>query len=378
MIKYTSSYNFLCTKGGRLLPPYFYTIKVLFLIATVMQFSCATPAQITRESSSPIKPGWIEKPPHENEVLYFVGISSSASTLEEGQRAALKDAMTEISNYLGSKIESVFESYITEVERDLSQQILSKSSAVVQGAKVEDLYYEKMVRTEKNFKLEKYDVYVLVSFLKEEAIKELNRQEKEKQEKVKIAYDYLLKGQVKEKERRYSAARRFYNQGLAAMATVEDIIEIDNGNIKNNKELQLRLKTQLQDVNTRLSKVALSINIEGPPQAIQTFNSNFAYALSEHGFTVTDEPATIKIIGEVTASKSSYVMNNYAYYAKGSVSAKRTSDHQLLAVYPFKVKGFHRSKDQAALNALAEAGIEAGNALSIMILKNEKMKKSAE
>ncbi|GMQ79740.1 MAG: hypothetical protein BMS9Abin03_173 [Thermodesulfobacteriota bacterium] len=56
------------------------------------------------------------------------------------------------------------------------------------------------------------------------------------------------------------------------------------------------------------------------------------------------------------------------------VSTQRTLDKQIVAEYPFKVKGSHRSKKQAALEALAEAGLEAGRELSKMILKKETMK----
>jgi hypothetical protein len=86
-----------------------------------------------------------------------------------------------------------------------------------------------------------------------------------------------------------------------------------------------------------------------------------------------DLPA-IKITGNVFVSESSYTLNNYFFYAEGSVSAKRTLDKQIIAGHFFKVKGSHRSKKQAALKALEEAGLEAGDELSKMILEKETMK----
>ena len=345
--------------------------KGLFCIIAFMmlQFSCTPAARIVREASSPTKPGWLEKPMQESEKLYFVGIDSTADTLEEGQQGAYKDALDKISSYLGIRIESSFSSYISEEERDINQEISSKSSSLVKGAKVEDSYYEKLVRTENNLRTENYDVYVLVSFSKREALKESNRQKKEKKDKVKIAYDSLLKGMAKEKRQSYYDARKFYTQGLKLIADIEDIVGLENGAIKSSKELELKLETALEDINIKLSQVALSVKVKGSSKAKQLFNSSLAAGLYDKGFTVTNKTAAIKIVGNVSVSKGGFVMDNHFYYANGSVSAKRGSDGHVLAVYPLKVKGFHRSPDQAAMKALENAGGEAGNALAEMILQ---------
>jgi hypothetical protein len=127
-------------------------------------------------------------------------------------------------------------------------------------------------------------------------------------------------------------------------------------------------------VNLYLSRVQLSINIDGSTQSKQTFISNFVTSLNKHGYTITDSLPAIKITGNIFVSESSYVLNNYFFYAEGSVSAKRTLDKQIIAEYFFKVKGSHQLKKQASLNALEEAGVEAGHELSKMILEKETMK----
>lgn len=349
--------------------------RLIFLLVILLQMSCAVPPQIIRERSSSVKPEWIESLPQDNETLYFIGIKTSAETLEDGMKAAIRNAMSNISDFMGIKIESVFEDYISEVEQKLIYQIKSKSSATVRGAQVVDSYYEKMMRIDKNFKIEKYDVYVLVKFSKAEIVNEIERQQKIKQENIKTAYGFYLNGINKENQKKYYDARRYYKQALTVVDSLEEVLKISgNTDIKNSDDLRLSLQAHLKNVTLYLSRVELSINIDGATQSKQTFISNFVASLNKHGYTITDRRPAIKITGNVIVSESSYILNNYFFYAQGSVSAKRTVDKQIIAEYFFKVKGSHHLKNQAALNALEEAGLEAGHELSKIILEKETMK----
>lgn len=372
-------YGFIVYGMGRTksVLPLFFQTALLFLFVALIQYGCATPAEIKREASLPVKPIWIKKPPHSEDTLYFIGISSSSESLEKGQNAALKNAMSEISNYMGSRIESVFKSYITEIESELSSQMKSESTALVKGAKVIDSYYEKIIRIDKNFRMEKYDVYLLVSFSMKEVKKELMRQQKEKLEKVNMAYKYYLTGLSDEKKRKFYNARRAFNQAMTLIAQIKDVVEIEGKDVKNSEELNFHLNNHLQYITSQLLRVSLSIRVSGSEKFEKVFISNFRFSLGKYGFTITNEESAFEISGDVSVSGSSYLMNNYVYYAEGSISVERTSDHQVVATYAFKTKGFHRQKKQAALNALAEAGIEAGNALSGLVWEKEKVGKVA-
>lgn len=346
---------------------------ILAALVLVTLISCAAPTLIIRETSSPKRPGWIESPQRGEETLYFVGIKTSAETLEEGRNAAIQDAMSKIGDFLGSKIESQFEEYLSDVEERLMHQIKSKSSATVKGAQVVDSYHEKMVRMDKNFRIEKYDVYVLVSFSKSEIEREIERRRRIKEETLKTAYDYYEKGVSRERERSYYEAQRYYNHALSLLESLDEvIINTEDQDIQKNDKLRLNLQASLKRVTSFLSRIELSIEISGPPNGEQIFTSSLISELNKHGFTITDRLPAIRITGKVYVWESSYAMNNYFFYAQGSLSAQRTSDRQIVAHYPFKVKGVHRFKKQAALNALAEAGLKAGEELSEMIFKKER------
>lgn len=342
------------------------------LLFVLLQFSCSTPAQIIREGSSTVKPGWITHPPQQEDSLYFVGISTGAETLEQGQEAATKNAVAKIAGFLSTRVQSTFEEQTTEIEQNLKQQITAKSTASVLGAHLVDSYHEKLVRIDKKFRLEKYDVYVLINFPKGQIEKELARQQDEKTQKVKTAYAFYLKGKDKEKERSYADAKGFYKQALDTQNDLEDVVVLDQGGIKNSNELSLLVKAGLQNTVSQMRRLALSVNVDGLEKADQAFRSNFAASLERHGFNMAQEDPTIEILGEVSVSKSGFVMNNFVYYAEGSLSAVRKSDRKVIATIPFKTKGFHQSKEQAALNAISEAGTEAGENVAKILLEKEK------
>lgn len=291
--------------------------------------------------------------------------------MEQGQEAAIKDAMAKIANFLGTNVKSTFEEHSTEIEQHLKQQITTKSTANVLGAHLVDSYHEKLVRVDKKFRLEKYGVYVLVSFPKSQVERELTRQQQEKTEKAKMAYEFYLKGKNKEKTKAYTEARGFYNQAIEILSHLEEVVALDQAEAKNSEELQSLVKTGLQETTSRMRRLLLSVRINGPGKNDQIFRSNLAASLGKHGFTVTEEEPTIEILGELSTSESGFVMSNFVYYAEGSISAMRQQDRQTIATVPIKAKGFHQTKQQAALNAIAEAGTEAGEKLAKILLEKE-------
>ena len=71
-------------------------ISLIFVLVIMLLMSCAAPTQIIRERSTSVKPEWIESLPQDNKALYFIGIKTSAETLEDGMKAAIRNAMSNI------------------------------------------------------------------------------------------------------------------------------------------------------------------------------------------------------------------------------------------------------------------------------------------
>jgi len=350
----------------------FYAKSIIILFFSIVALSACVKSSNTKEASAKAKPNWIDHPPQSDELLYFVGISTAANTLEDGQSVALNNALTKVSGFLGSKVNSVYEGYFTEMETNLKEQIKSKTSATVRGAQVVDSYHEKekIKGKDKDSENEKFDVYVLVSFSKEEAQKELDRQRKEKEENVKKAYEYFEKGEALENEHKFYDARKEYRQGKSLLANIDELIELTAE--KNSAGIKLKLCAHLEDMDSKLKRVALKIKVNGSDDEKKAFESSLASMFSKCGFTVSDEYPAFEVEGEVTVKESSFVMNSYAYYAEGCLNAIRVSDNQNFAVYPFKEKGFHQTREQAAMAAMREAGLKSGDELSKLIMRKDR------
>ncbi len=351
-----------------------YLAFVCLVVSLTFFVSCASSPKIVREQSASKKPGWINKQPTGTNTLYFVGISSNAETLEEAQTAALKDAMGEISGYMGNRIESVFQSHITETERDLESNIRSESVSLVFGAKIEDSYYEKVTRVDNN--LERYDYYVLVSFSKAEAKKELERQEKEKEEKASLAYKCFQDGQGYERNGQIFEARKSYQDGLSIVSELNEMVEIKNSEFANTENLKLNLQMSSEKMDEVLHRYSLTVKIKGESSDDSSFRGTFVSTMANHEYKVADTDSTIEMVVDLSVSYSSMLMNNYVYYAEGNVVARRVSDKQTIGAYSFKSKGFHKSSAQAIKSALAEAGKDAGEGITKVLIEDSLKAKS--
>ena len=77
------------------------------------------------------------------------------------------------------------------------------------------------------------------------------------------------------------------------------------------------------------------------------------------------------IIGEVETEYSSKYLNNFFYYAQGVIRITDVTNGEVITDIPIKSKGYHRSKKQAGLNALANAGKDVSKSIIDAILAIE-------
>jgi len=346
-------------------------IKVILIPVVFVFINCGTPPRIIYEASSPEKPGWINQPPTGEEILYFVGICTGARNLEEGREAAAKDALNQIANYIRSDIKSDFYQYLSTIEQKIIINVRNKSSATVQGATVVDTYYRKMTRMDKGFTLDKYDCYVLISFSKTQAIGEIERQKEERRETVERAYQHYRDGIALETRRQYYQSYKFYQLAEEELKSIEEVVTIDKGDIQNSEQLFLLVQNLLHNLTEKMHGVTIEVNSKSSEQEKGKFKSSFEYVLTKEGFVVSENTHFL-IGGIVELIPSGMVMNNYVYYAEGNVSAKIINNNHIIATFPFRIKSFHRNKQQSALNALHMAGEEAGKGIVQMILEYEK------
>ena len=150
-------------------------------ISAIFSFCISISLFFAVSAAAKVKPGWITKPPPPNEkYVYFVGINTSAESIESGKSGAVEDIAKQIVEYIGMKISTKIILQKTELITLLADESRSYSKADIRGAVIEEMYYEK------DKKEKRYEVYVLTRYLKKEI-------EKEKERIKKILQEYDIK-----------------------------------------------------------------------------------------------------------------------------------------------------------------------------------------
>jgi hypothetical protein len=332
---------------------------------------CEVQAQFNKETSAPVRPSWIAVlPPDSREFRYFVGFRTGASSLEEGRESAVKDASGQIAGFLRSRLRTEYEETTTQIEQNLKQQISSRSTATISGAKVVEWYYEDNIRIEKEFRAERFDVWVLVAYPKEEVSREMDRQSCERRAAVRRALDWYRKGAREEKEKRYDEARKSYLSTINELNNLDEVTPVE-GEFVDSAGLLRAAKDKSTDMIRRSRRLAIRCRIRGNDERYRQFVTGFTTVIISGNIEVGDDDPAYVVTGEVSVSEGGFIMGNYVAYATGSLEIRRIADGRTLLIVPLHVKGFHRIRDMAALNALKEGGGEVGESVVKAILANE-------
>lgn len=356
----------------------------------LFQVACST-VQITREASAPVKPTWISVPPQKTGVMYFVGIATEAETLEQGKEAAMKNATSQIAHLMGSRVESRFdqtvavqgqeakrklvtadakresrsETYLTETEQqEIEWKITAISKAMVRGEYVVGSYYEKLIRAEKNIRLEKHDVYVLVEIPAAKVDAEIKIQRQENERKVRAAYDLYIQGKQQVEHKSYAEAKHLFGQALTMLDDIGDVVVLPGKNI-NSQRLAEMLKEEEHKTDKRMRRVSLDV------RADSAFYFSLSSTLAAKGYVITGESPSFEITGEVALTEGWGGLGTPVYYAEGNLSAVRSSDGSIIATVAVNGKGIHQNRRQAAIDALTEAAENAGASLAEMLVQSQ-------
>lgn len=357
-----------CGKEGRIVRPSLTAWSLIFLL-TWLVVSCATKAQIIREQSANVKPPWIDAPPIQADHLYFVGVSTSGETLEKARNDAMKDAVSKISSYLGTSVSSSFESISTESAHRIRINLKADSASMVFGATLVDTYYEKITRSDPRLRIEKFDVYVLMSFSKEKVAMEMQRQKEAKETKIKTARNLYEKGRQCESQTDYITAIRYYRDSLKILDEANRIIIIKETSDTYDGELSSIIKERVVTARSLLLTASFHINTQVSKEGEKAFVVHFTSGFSSKGFSITGEKPQFEVIADISSRQGGYVMNNHVSHASGSVTVIRKSDDKITLKIPFNTKGFHKDPIQSFINAMAEAGDETGGQVAESIMK---------
>jgi len=365
-----------------------------------MVISCVPKAQIIWQESKP-EPAWVNQVKKDATYFYYHGSAVRAESLELGEKTARQNAYSQVAEYLGITLESIYEGQTTDYNQDIKDIVKTKSSAVVQNAEVVDRYHKKMTRVDKGFRLERYDVHVLVRYPKSEAKKERQRQKDEISQNLEAALALYQKSHIALDKGHNVQAKNLSREALQLLTQVPGTRPLGKGNISNNRELESLLQTLEKSAVANLRRVVVWIQeqtsgLSGSPLATQ-----LKAKLNQHGFTILEQRligashsrASISaalhgdkkilqamkegggqylIVGRVSTAFSSTTMNQHFFDAKGEIKLFRAPSTDVIFTIPIKNRGHHRDRGRAGSMALEEAGKVAGEILAKKLLELEK------
>lgn len=349
------------------------TVGTLLLVffSLCWMSGCGARAQILKETSAPVKPSWITTAPKDSKNFrYFAGSKTDAFTLEEGKDSAIKDAVNQIAGFLKVQDAEVYEDTLTIAEQNVKRKIVQSRSALVSAARLEALYYEKTSRVDRNFSAERYDVYVLLAYPKEEVSRELERQSIDRHLIAENALKYYEKGIKEEKAKKYPEARESYTQALNVLNTLSEVTSVRGGFV-DSSGLLIAAKDKVADLTRRSRRLVIRCRVRHSEESQGQFVASLTEAIVAGKLDVGNDDPTFEIMGEISIAEGGYVMGNHVAYATGFLEIRRASDRKVLSVVPINVKGFHRIRDMAIMNALKEGGEQAGESTVKVILDDE-------
>ncbi len=310
------------------------------------------------------RPDWVLQPPKDSGGLYFVGAASGAKTSQEGQEMALKDALGKIANYLGTRIQTSSQQIVNEIGQRLEVQISAKSDAQIKEADV----VEWSVKEHDSL----FDVYALVRVSKSRLREELARQEKENLAKTEASYGIYSRALNAINLKNYKSASILLKQAVEMLEPIQGVASPNLGEFTNSRELFVHLKEKLRSVSLARRKISIDLNLPETEGVAGAFMSKLSSILGQKGFTVDKSQPAYQINGKIASRESGFVIENYVYYAEGSLTVTYINDGSVAGVVPVMAKALGNTKRISALNAFSFAGKKAGDDLADLLLNFEK------
>jgi len=336
---------------------------VLFLV--FFTFSCSTSQKVKREASRKKTPAWISKLPMDRKYVYVKGVSSNAETLQEAKEIARKSALSQLSDFIGIKVESSLKiKESTEVlSPEIDEEIKTESAAFISKMEVVDEYYLKTERAIGSLYEESFEFYMLCRFPRVEAEKERGKQAENNESLSREALKFYLDAQKKMQAGFDYNVYSSISSAARSMKNVPGNITLpENGaSIANSGELRRKIDDFLSKLGVVSKAVSVSVTMQRPGSRM-LFSANFGKALGEKKYSVVGvrDSARFELTINISAKSGEKVFGKNSMYAVCVYSLKDRWKNVTVATGSEEGRGFHAATSHAFDEALKEAGSVTG------------------
>ena len=342
--------------------------------------ACGSSApSVIKTSSSPQLPSWITKaPPRGGGDMYFVGATTNADSLDDGKSAALNKARGQAAEYLGVRItasQNVVDS-TNVAEQTNTDSVKARAEALIRGATIEDVYYERLSRQAGATSIDRYDVWVLAKLSRAELDTEKQRQSSEAKISLQNGIAWLREGQQLERGGQIVEALVRYRKAEAAAGTTTASTDTGDAQLPNAGRLH---QVAAEAARAAQAKARRAILV-GSPAAMTALSQ----ALAKKGFTTRfgmDEGAALQtarsdgtpwvIVATEQHTAGGRVFQQVAASVALDVRALDAKSGAVVATSQKQAKEVARTPEAAAAAAAREAGSSAGKELAVQLVDKE-------
>ena len=342
---------------------------------------CAAEAPaVVKTASNPRQPAWMVKVPQAGDALYFSGAREGASSLEEGTDAATQVARTHAAEFIGVDVSAEHHDVMsTDLASDRVQDtVKSRTTALIRGAQVVDVYYEKFSRTAGATTIDRFDVWVLIKLSKAELEAERARQDREQKQSALSALGRLREAQQQERAGNVLAALIRYRDVVSQTRPLPQQIELGDPQFRTSGQL----RQAAEDAAAKVQAKARRAVLVAPDWAA----GSIAQALSSKGFSAitgpegSEQQALLQarsqgmpwvIVVKGTTVPGGRVFSQVAATASLDVRALESQSGAVVASAVKQAKGVGRTPEAAQQAAANEAGLSAGTDLAAALVARE-------
>jgi len=350
---------------------------------TALAILCACAAEapaVVKTASSPRPPGWMVKVPQEGDTLYFSGAREGAGSLEEGTDAAMQVARAHAAEYIGVDVSSEHQDVMsTDLGSDRVQDtVKGRATALVRGARMADVYYEKFSRKAGATVIDTFDVWVLIKLSRADLEAERVRQEDEQKQIALAALSRMREAQAQEQQGNVLAALVRYRDAEARTRSLPQQIALGDPQLRTSGQLRQAAEDAVAKAQAKARRAVLV--------APEWVMGALVQALSSKGFTAITEPSGSEqqalgtaraqgmpwvIVVKGNSVPGGRVLSQVAATASLDVRALESQSGAVVASSVKQTKGFGRTPQAAQQAAANEAGIAAGTDLAAALVAKE-------
>lgn len=364
------------------------------LLVLAVAAGCSSKPEIIRNASAPNPPRWTQTLPQDQRYLYFVGAKSGAPSLEEGRSAALASALSQASQFIGVQVtarETVIDSTRAH-ESMVKSDVTATAGGEVRSAELADSYFESLSRIVGATQFDRFDVWVLVRFPREEAERERARQEEAKRAEAKLAQTQYEEARSAMGSGDFRLAVRLLSEAERRLVPLRGQQLSLDGPHASVAELSSTISRALKDAiaERRRTAVVFSERTLGTPSRTSVSAGRIAEVLTGQGFVVLapqrgnvsneagaieaarDAGARIALLVSADATRTGTVFGTQASCtANVTVRALDVATGAVLAQADKQARGIRGDAGVAASEALREAAEAAADELAKALIARE-------